>query len=115
MFRVQTFSTCGSDFETLNIELRTFVVANHVRKIQVLAKTAWSCPRQPMLATWAARRFFRKHDEIKYGLVSSDSHGQLGKDAYTSRMSKTKWGDSDSSRDSRCVMISFDFRSIAGW
>jgi predicted TIM-barrel fold metal-dependent hydrolase len=31
--------------------------------------------------------------EIKYGLISSDSHGQLGKDAYTSRMSRTKWGD----------------------
>lgn len=31
--------------------------------------------------------------EIKYGLISSDSHGQLGKDAYTSRMSHSKWGD----------------------
>ncbi len=31
--------------------------------------------------------------EIKHGLISSDSHGQLGKDAYTKRMSKTKWGD----------------------
>ena len=31
--------------------------------------------------------------EIKYGLISSDSHGQLGKDAYTSRMSGPKWGD----------------------
>ncbi|HTG18055.1 MAG TPA: amidohydrolase family protein, partial [Blastocatellia bacterium] len=31
--------------------------------------------------------------EIKYGLISSDSHGQLGKDAYTSRMSRAKWGD----------------------
>jgi predicted TIM-barrel fold metal-dependent hydrolase len=31
--------------------------------------------------------------EIKFGLISSDSHGQLGKDAYTSRMSRTKWGD----------------------
>ena len=31
--------------------------------------------------------------EIRYGLISSDSHGQLGKDAYTSRMSKSKWGD----------------------
>jgi hypothetical protein len=31
--------------------------------------------------------------EIKYGLISSDSHGQLGKDAYTSRMSGSKWGD----------------------
>jgi hypothetical protein len=31
--------------------------------------------------------------EIKYGLISSDSHGQLDKDAYTSRMSRAKWGD----------------------
>ena len=31
--------------------------------------------------------------QIKYGLISSDSHGQLGKDAYTSRMSREKWGD----------------------
>lgn len=31
--------------------------------------------------------------EIKYGLISSDSHGQLGKDAFTSRMSSAKWGD----------------------
>lgn len=31
--------------------------------------------------------------EIKYGLISSDSHGQLRKDAYTSRMSRAKWGD----------------------
>ena len=30
--------------------------------------------------------------EIKYGLISSDSHGQLGKDAYTSRMSKSQMG-----------------------
>jgi uncharacterized protein len=31
--------------------------------------------------------------EIRYGLISSDSHGQLGKDAYTTRMSRAKWGD----------------------
>ena len=37
--------------------------------------------------------FERSRMEIKYGLISSDSHGQLGKDAYTSRMSKAKWGD----------------------
>ncbi|HEX6512303.1 MAG TPA: amidohydrolase family protein [Chloroflexota bacterium] len=30
---------------------------------------------------------------IKYGLISCDSHGQLDKDAFTSRMSSTKWGD----------------------
>lgn len=31
--------------------------------------------------------------EFKFGMISSDSHGQLGRDAYTSRMSKEKWGD----------------------
>lgn len=31
--------------------------------------------------------------KIKYGLISCDSHAQLDKDAWTSRMSKTKWGD----------------------
>ena len=31
--------------------------------------------------------------QIKFGLISSDSHGQLGKDAYKSRMSEQKWGE----------------------
>jgi uncharacterized protein len=31
--------------------------------------------------------------QIKHGLVSCDSHGQLDRDAWTSRMSKAKWGD----------------------
>lgn len=31
--------------------------------------------------------------EIKFGLISSDSHGQLGREAYTSRMSRAKWGE----------------------
>ena len=31
--------------------------------------------------------------EIKYGLISCDSHAQPGKDAFISRMSKNKWGD----------------------
>jgi predicted TIM-barrel fold metal-dependent hydrolase len=31
--------------------------------------------------------------EIRYGLISSDSHGQLDPEAYRSRMSKAKWGD----------------------
>jgi len=31
--------------------------------------------------------------EIKYGLISCDSHGQLHKDAWTDRMSKQRWGD----------------------
>jgi len=31
--------------------------------------------------------------EIKYGLISCDSHAQPDKDAFTSRMSKAKWGD----------------------
>ena len=30
--------------------------------------------------------------EIKYGLVSADSHAAFGRDAFTSRMSRSKWG-----------------------
>jgi predicted TIM-barrel fold metal-dependent hydrolase len=31
--------------------------------------------------------------KLKYGLISADSHAQIGKDAFTSRMSKAKFGD----------------------
>ena len=31
--------------------------------------------------------------EIKFGLISCDSHAQPDRDAFTSRMSKAKWGD----------------------
>ena len=31
--------------------------------------------------------------EIKYGLISCDSHAQMDRDNWTSRMSKAKWGD----------------------
>ena len=31
--------------------------------------------------------------KLTYGLISSDSHGQVDKDAFTSRMSKNRWGD----------------------
>jgi len=31
--------------------------------------------------------------EIKYGLMSCDSHAQLGRDAFTSRMSAARWGE----------------------
>src|SRR5262245_17268870 len=31
--------------------------------------------------------------KIQYGLISCDSHAQLDKDTWTSRMSKAKWGD----------------------
>ena len=31
--------------------------------------------------------------EVKYGLISCDSHAQLDRDAWTSRMSKARWGD----------------------
>ena len=31
--------------------------------------------------------------DFKFGLVSSDSHGQLDRDAYTRRMSRQKWGE----------------------
>ncbi|HVA23017.1 MAG TPA: amidohydrolase family protein [Chloroflexota bacterium] len=31
--------------------------------------------------------------DVKYGLMSCDSHAQLGRDAFTSRMSEARWGD----------------------
>ena len=31
--------------------------------------------------------------KINFGLISCDSHAQLHKDNWTSRMSKAKWGD----------------------
>jgi hypothetical protein len=31
--------------------------------------------------------------QIHYGLISADSHGQLGKEAFLKRMSSAKWGD----------------------
>lgn len=31
--------------------------------------------------------------ELKHGLISADSHAAFGPDTYTSRMSKTRWGD----------------------
>ena len=31
--------------------------------------------------------------EIKHGMISCDSHAQLDRDAFTSHMSKTKWGE----------------------
>ncbi len=31
--------------------------------------------------------------KIKFGLISCDSHAQLDRDAWTSRMAKAKWGD----------------------
>ncbi|HWO42272.1 MAG TPA: amidohydrolase family protein [Candidatus Eisenbacteria bacterium] len=31
--------------------------------------------------------------QLKYGLISADSHAAFDRDTYTSRMSKTKWGD----------------------
>ena len=31
--------------------------------------------------------------EIKYGVISADSHAQLGKDAFVARMSKARFGD----------------------
>ena len=31
--------------------------------------------------------------EIKFGLISADSHAAFGRDDFTSRMSAKKWGD----------------------
>jgi len=48
---------------------------------------------------------------IKYGLVSCDSHVALSKDAFTSRMSKAKWGD----RIPHVVEIEDEARSVHRW
>ena len=31
--------------------------------------------------------------ELKFGLISADSHVAFDRNAFTSRMSRTKWGD----------------------
>lgn len=50
--------------------------------------------------------------EIKYGLISCDSHGQPRKDAFTSRMSTAKWGDAiphvEETSDKAHMAVPFD-------
>ena len=56
--------------------------------------------------------------EIKYGLISSDSHAQPDKDAFTSRMSKAKWGDAiphlAETTDKAHMAVAFD-RPVQRW
>jgi len=56
--------------------------------------------------------------EIKYGLISCDSHAQPDKDAFTSRMSKTKWGDAiphlAETTDKAHMAVAFD-RPVQRW
>src|SRR5215813_1726073 len=48
---------------------------------------------RPILAeTGSSQKEFQAM-KIQYGLISCDSHAQLHKDTWTSRMSKAKWGD----------------------
>ena len=49
--------------------------------------------------------------EVKFGLFSCDSHAQLDRDAWTSRMSKEKWGD----RIPQIVEVSEDGRTADRW
>ena len=55
--------------------------------------------------------------EIKYGLISCDSHAQPDKDAFTSRMSKAKWGDAIphlmETTDKAHMAVAFDRPSAA--
>src|SRR5262245_250805 len=60
--------------------------------------TSTSCISANTLARAAAwvtlpAQEVEKEMQIRYGLISCDSHGQLDKDAFTRRMSKAKWGD----------------------
>lgn len=56
--------------------------------------------------------------EIKYGLISCDSHAQPGIDAFTSRMSKAKWGDAIphvmETTDKAHMAVAFD-RPVQRW
>jgi len=56
--------------------------------------------------------------EIKYGLISCDSHAQPDKDAFTSRMSKAKWGDAiphlAETTDQAHMAVAFD-RPVQRW
>jgi len=56
--------------------------------------------------------------EIKYGLISCDSHAQPDKDAFTSRMSQAKWGDAiphlAETTDKAHMAVAFD-RPVQRW
>ncbi len=49
--------------------------------------------------------------KIKYGMVSCDSHAQLGRDAFTNRMSVAKWGD----RIPQVVEVELNGEKVEGW
>lgn len=49
--------------------------------------------------------------EIKHGLMSCDSHGQLNRDAFTARMSRSRWGD----RIPQVVEVEEDGRRVERW
>jgi len=56
--------------------------------------------------------------EIKYGLISCDSHAQPDKDAFTSRMSQARWGDAIphlmETTDRAHMAVAFD-RPVQRW
>ena len=49
--------------------------------------------------------------EIKYGLISADSHVAFGRDDFTSRMSNSKWGD----KIPQVVEFERDGELLEGW
>ncbi len=49
--------------------------------------------------------------EIKYGLFSCDSHAQLDRDTWTSRMPESKWRD----RIPQIVQVSEDGQTVDRW
>ncbi|MBI3328555.1 MAG: amidohydrolase family protein, partial [Nitrospinae bacterium] len=56
--------------------------------------------------------------KIKYGLISCDSHAQLHKDTWTSRMSEARWGDKIphlfETSDKAHMAVAFD-RPVQRW
>ncbi len=49
--------------------------------------------------------------EIKFGVISADSHAAFDRDDFTSRMSKTKWGD----KIPQVVEFEMDGETVDGW
>ena len=57
--------------------------------------------------------------EIKYGLISSDSHAQLDKDNWLTRMSKAKWGNAIpqvvETSDKANIVVDWGFPVVERW
>jgi hypothetical protein len=52
-----------------------------------------------------------KHMDIRYGLISADSHVVTDKDAFVTRMSKSRWGD----RTPQVIEVESNGRLVHRW